>query len=66
MEDILYTVKEVAKLLKVNTSTVYKLFDDEELPLPHLNLGSKKVRKVALEQYLEERERRTMENEQVS
>lgn len=49
-EDILYTVKEVAKLIKSNTSYVYELIDRGILPA--LKLGSLKVRRMALEDFL--------------
>jgi|GEM_PF-694241 len=58
MEDCLYTVKEIAKVLKTNTDAVYKLMNDGELP--YLVLGSRKVRRGTLENFLEERERQTM------
>jgi len=62
MEDVL-TVKEVAKILRVNPRAVYGLINSGDLP--HLNLGSKKVRRTSLDKFIEEQERQTMENEQV-
>lgn len=50
MEDVLYTVSEVAKLIKTNPAYVYKLINAGLLPV--LKLGSMKVRKVALEEFL--------------
>lgn len=46
MEDILYTVQEVAKLIKTNPAYVYLLINEGLLPV--LKLGSYKVRKVSL------------------
>ena len=51
MEDILYTVSEVAKLIKTNTNYVYELIKKGFLPA--LKLGSYKVRRVALLEFLE-------------
>ena len=50
MEDVLYTVSEVAKLIKTNPAYVYELIKADLLPV--LKLGSMKVRKVALEEFL--------------
>jgi len=46
----LYTVKEVAKKLKVNIHKVYELVNAGLLPA--LKLGSIKVRKESLEEFL--------------
>ena len=46
-----YTVSEVAKMLKVNRNFVYKLIKDGELEA--VRIGSIKVRKEALNQYVE-------------
>lgn len=46
----LYTAKEAAKLLGVNVNSVYALFNSGELP--YLLLGSKKVRGVDLEKFI--------------
>lgn len=51
MEDILYTVAEVAKLIKSNTTYVYSLIRAGLLPV--LKLGSYKVRKASLLEFLE-------------
>ena len=48
---MLYTVTEVAKLLKVNKNFVYKLIKDGELEA--VRIGSIKVRKEALNRYVE-------------
>ena len=48
---MLYTVTEVAKLLKVNRNFVYKLINDGELEA--VRIGSIKVRKEALNRYVE-------------
>jgi excisionase family DNA binding protein len=50
MEDVLYTVDEVSKLLKTNPATVYELIKAGTLPV--LKLGRYKVRRVALLQFL--------------
>ncbi len=46
----IYTVREIAKLLKVNPNTVYKYMN--EGMLPYLNLGSRKVRGKDLEEFI--------------
>jgi excisionase family DNA binding protein len=50
MEDVLYTVSEVAKLIKTNPAYVYQLIKAGLLPV--LKLGSMKIRKAALEEFL--------------
>jgi excisionase family DNA binding protein len=47
----LYTVKEVSKVLKVNTDAVYELINTGKLPC--LQLGLKKVRGTDLERFIE-------------
>lgn len=54
MEDMLYTVNEVAKILKTNTSYVYKLHKSGKLKF--LKIGSLKCRKSTLEAFLEKYE----------
>jgi excisionase family DNA binding protein len=54
MEDVLYTVAETAKLLKTNSNYVYELI--KRGLLPALKLGSYKVRKTALTNFLEKNE----------
>ena len=49
---MLYTVTEVAKLLKVNKNFVYKIINNGELEA--VKIGSIKVRKEALNQYVEQ------------
>lgn len=49
--DVLYTVKEVAELLKTNVDYVHKL--RKAGLLPFLKIGQYKVRKTALELFLE-------------
>jgi len=51
MEDILYTVSEVAKLLKTNPAYVYELIKAGHLPI--LKLGKMKIRRQALLNFLE-------------
>lgn len=46
----LYTVKEVASVLKVNPSKVYELINTGKLP--HLILGQKKIRGSDLERFI--------------
>lgn len=52
--DVLYTVKEVAELLKTNVDYVHKL--RKAGILPFLKIGQYKVRKQALEIFLEKYE----------
>lgn len=47
----LYTVKEAAKVLKVNPSKVYELINARDLPC--LQLGQKKIRGSDLERFIE-------------
>ena len=54
MEDILFTVKETAQLLKINVDSVHKL--RKAGLLPFMKLGSYKIRKQALLDFLEENE----------
>lgn len=51
MEDVVYTVAELTKILKINKNAVYSLLNKGFLK--YLVLGSKKVRKVTLDQFLE-------------
>lgn len=48
--DELYTVKEVAKIMKVNVHKVYDLIHAGLLPA--LKLGSIKIRRESLEEFL--------------
>lgn len=48
---MLYTIAEVAKRLKVNRNTVYKLIREGRLKA--VKLGSLKVREKALEEFLD-------------
>ena len=48
---MLYTVTEVAKMLKVNRNFVYKIINTGELEA--VKIGSIKVRKEALNQYIQ-------------
>lgn len=54
MEDIIYTVKEVSLLLKTNVDYVYKLIKSGVLP--SITLGSIKVRRKSLEEFIEKYE----------
>jgi DNA binding domain, excisionase family len=49
-ERVLYTIKEVSVLLHINTGFVYQLVNAGLLPA--LKLGSLKVRKTAIEDFL--------------
>jgi DNA binding domain, excisionase family len=49
-EDVLYSVKEVAKLIKTNPGFVYELIKRGFLPA--LKLGSLKVRRASLNEFL--------------
>lgn len=50
MEDVLYTVKETSELLKTNPNYVYELI--KRGMLPALKLGSLKIRKISLLDFL--------------
>lgn len=50
MSEMLYTVKEAAEILKTNVNYVHELRKNNLLPF--LKLGSYKVRKSALEDFL--------------
>ena len=52
MEDILYTVKETAELIKTNPNYVYELIKKGKLSA--LKLGSYKIRRTSLLQFLEQ------------
>lgn len=52
--DELYTVKEVSKILKVNVHKVYDLIRSGMLPA--LKLGSIKIRKESLNEFLKKYE----------
>ncbi len=54
MEEMLYTVNEAATLLKTNKQYVYKLIKAGLLPA--LKLGSLKIRKVTILNFLEKYE----------
>ena len=54
MEDILYTVSEAAKLLKTNPNYIYDLI--KKGLLPALKLGSYKIRKTTLLEFLKTNE----------
>ena len=60
MEDILYTVSEVSELIKTNTEYVYKLIRAGLLPV--LKLGSYKVRRTALIEFLSKYEGKDVTN----
>lgn len=51
MEDMLYTVPEVAKILKTNVDYVYKL--QQSGIIRFMKIGRLKCRKATLEQFLE-------------
>jgi excisionase family DNA binding protein len=50
MEQILFTVAEVATILKTNKTYVYSLINSGLLPA--LKLGSLKIRRTSLEEFL--------------
>ena len=60
MEDILYTVPEVSKLIKTNKTYVYELIKVGLLPV--LKLGSYKIRKASLEEFLSRYEGKDITN----
>ena len=58
--DILYTVKEIAQILKVNVDYVHKL--RKAGILPFIKLGQFKCRRSSLEKFLEEYEGKDITN----
>ena len=54
MDDCLFTVQETSKILKTNANYVYDLINNGLLPA--LKLGHYKIRKKALEKFIEENE----------
>ena len=60
MPDVLYTVKEVAMLLKTNVDYVHKL--RKAGLLPFLKLGQYKVRKQSLDVFLQTYEGKDLTN----
>lgn len=53
-ETIIYTVKEIAKILHTSPNYIYQLIDKGYLPA--IRLGSIKVLKSSLDKFLEENE----------
>lgn len=60
MEEVLYTVSEVSKLIKSNTDYVYQLIRAGLLPV--LKLGNYKVRRTALLDFLAKYEGKDLTN----
>ena len=60
MEDVLYTVPEVAKLIKTNPAYVYQLIKADLIPV--LKLGSYKIRRTSLLDFLEKYEGQDLTN----
>lgn len=54
MEEVLYTVSETSKLLKTNSNYIYDLI--KKGLLPALKLGSLKIRRSAILEFLKENE----------
>lgn len=54
MEEVLYTVAEASKLIKTNPAYVYKLINAGLIPV--IKLGSIKIRKSSLLEFLEKYE----------
>ena len=54
MDEVLYTVKETAKLIKTNPGVVYELIKAGHLPV--LKLGSMKIRRIAILEFLTKNE----------
>lgn len=61
MEPLLLTVAEAAKLLKTNTTTVYKLIKEKKLVA--LKLGAKKNRYETLKEFVANEEK--IQNEKI-
>ena len=52
--DKLLTIKEVAELLQVNESTIYRYMSDEENPLPSYKVkGITRIKKSELDAWIE-------------
>lgn len=64
MEDMVYTVSEVAAILKTNVDYVYKLQKTGKLKF--LKLGSWKCRRSTLEAFLEEYDGRDVFGEETA
>ena len=60
MENVLYTVSEVAKLLKTNVNYVYTLIKKGYLPA--LKLGCYKIRKISVDDFLQKYEGKDLTN----
>jgi len=60
VEDVLFTVKEVSKMIKTNPAYVYSLINSGLLPA--LKLGSYKIRKTTLLDFLEKYEGKDLTN----
>ena len=60
MDDSLLTVKDVAKIMKTNVNYVYSLIKKGYLPA--LKLGSLKIRKVSVDEFLEKYEGKDLTN----
>ena len=50
----LYTVAEVAEIMKINKNSVYDLINEGKLPV--LKIGSLKIREESLVEFLEKNE----------
>jgi excisionase family DNA binding protein len=60
MDDMLFTVAETAKIIKSNTNYVYDLIKAGLIPV--LKLGSFKIRKSAIEDFLKKYEGKDLTN----
>jgi excisionase family DNA binding protein len=60
MDEVLYTVPEVSKLIKSNTDYVYQLIKSGLLPV--LKLGKYKIRRTALLEFLAKYEGKDLTN----
>ena len=60
MEPVLYTVSEVAELLKVNRNSIYELL--KKNVIRGLKLGSLKITKAELIKFLEENNGKDLSN----
>lgn len=48
----IYTIREVAAVLRINVNAVYDLMDQRRLP--YIKLGSRKVKGIDLKKFIEE------------
>lgn len=56
--DTIYTLKEMAELLKINEYTLYRLVEKKELP--YFKIGNSiRFRDIAMQRYIEREEKKS-------